>query len=264
MKLWHYVKREFETHNRIYWGGDEDKKSSAESGITEAGKGITQASQMTGTESEQYQSSFDLGKLMEQIIKYQQGLGQAPTGYQTGEQQYQQGGPLAQGYYNQTMAGVQDPYAAYESQLQPSLQLAGQAINQNAQQRGLLRSGIPIEQMGRAGVDLAIKEAQDRMNFRSQELARGGELSQYSNQLQQQNLSNMGNLYGQQQQYGQAASSRASQGAQAAAPYYAYPGQAALGSYYGAQAAQQALPGQIINAGATLGASAIPRTYKLA
>src|SRR3990167_6330195 len=81
--------------------------------------------------------------------------------------------------YGQTLRGVQDPYQAYESQLQPSLRATEDYINRAYQQRGLLRSGLPIEQMGRAGVELSIREAQDRMNFRGQELARGGELSQY-------------------------------------------------------------------------------------
>ncbi len=257
MRLFHYQKREFETHNRVYWGGDEEEKSSAEQGVTQAGAGVTEASKMTGPESEQYQRSFEIGKLLEQIMKYQQGLGQAPTGYQTGEQQFQQGGPLAQSYYGQTLQGVQDPYAAYESQLQPSLRLASQQINQGAQQRGLLRSGIPIEQMGRAGVDLAIKEAQDRMNFRGQELARGGELAQYGQGLQQQGLANMANLYGQQQSAGLQAGQRQAGGAVQAAPYYAYPAQAQLGSSYG----RQGQMGSAVGAGlGILGASMIPVT----
>jgi hypothetical protein len=227
-------------------------KSKGEQGIQEAGSTMYSRGQATPEETAQYQGSFDIGKLLQQIMQYQQGMGQAPQGYMTGEQQYQrQTGPLGQAYYNQTLQGVQDPYKAYESQLQPALQLASQQINQGAAQRGLLRSGIPIEQMGRAGVDLAIKEAQDRMNFRGQELARGGELTQYSQGLGQQNLTNLSNLYGQQQQFGLNAMGRQAGQAQQAATYQAYPGQAALGSYYGGQAALQALPGQLIGAAGT-------------
>ena len=245
-------------------GGSKKQDSSisdAGAGIQAAGRGLTEATKMTGDESAQYKSSFELGKLMEQIMKYQQGLGAAPSGYMSGEQQYQQGGPLAQSYYNQTLAGTQDPYGAYESSLQPALQLAGDTINRNMQQRGLMRSGMNIEQMGRSGVDLAIKEAQQRMQFRAQELARGGELSQYGNQLQQQNLSNMGSLYGQEQGYGLTAMQRQATGAGQAAQYQAYPSQAAMGSAYGQQAGNQAgmyqLGGSALGALGTLGAAYI-------
>ena len=237
-------KLSFDGMNRRCWGfggGGESDKSSAEAGIKAAGQGITEASKMTGPESDQYQRSFQLGQLMDQIMRYQQGVGAKPEGYLSPEQQYlQQSGPLGQEYYNQTLAGTKDPYAAYESSLQPALSLASQQINAGAANRGLLRSGIPIEQMGRAGVDLAIKEAQDRMNFRSQELARGGQLTQYSQNLGQQNLANMGNLYGQQQGYGLQAMNRQAQGASQAAPYYAYPYQAQLGDVYGSKGTQGA------------------------
>ena len=224
-------------------------KASAEQGIMQAGQGITQASQETPAEAQQYAGSFDIGQLLKQLFEYQQGLGQAPQGYISPEQQYlRQGGELGKSYYDQTLRGVQDPYAAYESQLQPSLKLTEDYINRSYQQRGLLRSGLPIESMGRAGVELAIKEAQDRMNFRGQELARGGELSQYTQGIGQQNVANLANLYGQQQGYGQQTKGRATTGAVNAAGYYAYPGQAQLGSYYGGQAALQALPGQLIGA----------------
>lgn|SRR3990167_2460599 len=228
------------------------ERSSAEEGITQAGRGITQASQETPAEAQQYAGSFDIGKLLQQIFQYQQGLGQAPSGYLTPEQQYlQQGGELGKAYYGQTLRGVQDPYAAYESQLQPSLQLTEDYINRAYQNKGLLRSGLPIESMGRAGVELAIKEAQNRMAFRGQELARGGELSQYTQGIGQQNLANLANLYSQQQGYGQQARGRAAGGAAQAASYYAYPGQAQLGSIYGREAAMYALPGQLIGAAGT-------------
>lgn len=230
---------------------EDSKISNAGAGIQAAGQGLSKATEMTGSEKSQYESSFELGKLMEQIMKYQQGLGTAPSGHMSGEQQYQQGGDLAKAYYGQTLAGTQDPYAAYESGLQPALTLANDTINRNMQQRGLMRSGMNIENMGRAGVDLAIKEAQDRMNFRGQELARGGELSQYGNQLQQQNLGNMSTLYNQQQGYGQTAMNRQGQGAVQAAQYQAYPYQAQLGNAYGKQGQQGAALGGV--AGGVIG-----------
>ena len=227
-------------------------KSSAEEGITQAGRGITQATQQTPAEAQQYGRSFEIGNLLDELMRYQQGLGQAPQGYLNPEQQFlQQGGELGKAYYGQTLRGVQDPYQAYESQLQPSLRATEDYINRAYQQRGLLRSGLPIEQMGRAGVELSIREAQDRMNFRGQELARGGELSQYTQGIGQQNIANLANLYGQQQQFGQQAMGRQASGAQAAASYYAYPSQAQLGDVYGRQAAMYALPGQLIGAAGT-------------
>lgn len=252
---WHFSKRDFETSNRVYdFGGGEDK-SGAEAGIQAAGEQAYQRSKATPEETAQYGSSFELGKLLDQITRYQQGLGQAPSGYLSPEQQYQQQtGELGRAYYGQVMGGVKDPYGAYESALQPALQLAQNQINQQAQQRGLLRSGIPIQNMGSAGVELAVKEAADRMNFRSQELARGGELINYQQNVGQQNLSNMSSLYGQQQGYGQGAMNRQASAAQNAAQYQAYPYQAQLGNVYGSQGNQGAAIGG--GTGAILGAGA--------
>ena len=254
MRLWHGSRPSFDTTTlkRYNFGGGD--KSGAEQGIQQAGQQMYERGQMTGAESSQYGSSFELGKLLEEIQKYKQGLGAMPSGYMTGEGQYQQGGPLAKSYYEQTLAGTQDPYAAYESTLAPQLQLAQDQINRSTAQRGLLRSGIPIEQMGRAGVDLAIKEAQDRMNYRSQELARGGELSQYANQLEQQNYGNLADMYNKQQGYGQTAMQRQAQQAQQAAQYQAYPYQAELGDYYGNKAGTQ--KGIYTTAGTVIGGTA--------
>lgn len=224
-------------------------KEKAGKGITETGERVYQAAKATPQEEAQYGESFKTGQLIEQISKYLMGMGGAPEGYAGSEAQYLQGGPLAQAYYGKTLAGVQDPYAAYESQLRPALQQAEDYINRQAQGRGLIRSGIPIEQMGRAGVELAIKEAQDRMRFRSEELARGGELSQYGRGLEQQNLMNLSNLYNTQQTMGQTSLGRQAGAAQAAGQYWAYPAQAELGSIYGKEAALWALPGQMLGAG---------------
>ena len=234
-RLWHYPKLVFDATINRRWDSSGDDKSSAEQGIQAAGQQAYARSQATPEELSQYKGSFDIGNILKQIMEYQQGIGQAPAGYQTGEQQYQAQGPLAKSYYDVTMKGVTDPYTAYESQLQPGLQQAQDYINRNASQRGLLRSGIPIEQMGRAGVDLAIKEAQDRMNFRQQGLNSAGQLSQYSNQLGQQSLQNLYGLYGSQQQYGQGAMNRQATAATNAAQYQAAPYTAQLGNYYGSQ-----------------------------
>ncbi len=102
--------------------------------------------------------------------------------------------------------------------------------------------------MGRAGVDLAIKDAQARMNARQQALGNAQAVNQNIYGVNQQNFANLANLYSTQQQAGQNSLSRQATGAANAAGYQAYPAQAQLGNYYGAQAALQALPGQVIGA----------------
>ena len=234
------------------WGNEKEK---AERGVTQAGSTAYEQSKMTPEEQAQYSQSFQTGDLLTQLERYRAGLGLMPAGYQTPEQQYQQGGPLAQSYYQQTLAGTQDPYAAWESTLGPQMQLAQDQINRYYGNRGFSPkgTGMGIESMGRAGVELAIQEAQNRMNFRNQELQRGGNLADYTNQLSQQNVSNLQNLYGQQQGYGETAMNRQASAAWNNAQYQAYPSQAALGDVYGRQAAMYALPGQVVGAIGQLG-----------
>jgi len=231
-------------------------KEQAEAGITGAGERVYEAAKATPAEQAQYGGSFETGQLLQQLAKYFMGMGQAPTGYQGPEAQYlQQAGPLGQQYYEQVLQEAQDPYAYYQSTLEPELTQAQDIINRQAQQRGLIRSGIPIEQMGRAGVELAIKSAQQRMAAREASLGRTAGLTQYMQAGAGQNLANLANLYGQQQQLGQQALGRQATGAQAAGSYWAYPGMAQLGSIYGKEAALWALPGQALGAaGQAMGA----------
>lgn len=227
-------------------------KSKAASGISEAGSTMYDRGKMTPGEEAQYQSSFGTGQLLENVMRYMLGLGEAPTGYLSPTDQYlRESGALGKTLYDQTLAEAQDPYAYYESTLQPQLQLAEDYINRQAAGRGLLRSGIPIEQMGRAGVDLAIKEAEARMQARNNALARAAGLTEYIGGTGMNRLSNLSNLYSQQQQFGLNALGRQAGQAQAAAQYQAYPYQAALGDIYGRNAALYALPGQIIGAAGT-------------
>lgn len=216
-------------------GGKKNEKEKAEQGITQAGEQMYGRGKATGEEEAQYQKSFQIGELLRQLAQYYSGVGQAPSGYVSPEQRLQQSGALGKSYYEQTLRGTQDPYAAYESQLQPSLQLTQDLINRQAQQRGLLRSGIPLSAMGTAGVTLAVAEAQDRMRFRAEELARGGELSNWLQGQQQQQYGNLANLYGQQQTAGQNALARQAGQAQIAAQYQSYAPMAQLGNIYGSQ-----------------------------
>lgn len=229
------------------FGSSKDAKNAA-SGIQGAGDTLYSRTQQTPQEQQQYQGSFDLGTLLEQLFKGQAGLGSMPAGYQTGEQQIQNQGPLGQSLYSQILSQTQNPDAYFNSILQPSLMQAQDTINSYYQKRGLLNSGLAIEGMGRAGVDLAIQDAQARMQARQQGLNNALQMSQYSNGLNQNVLSNLANLYSNQQAAGQNTMNRQAQGALGAAGYQAYPYQAQLGSYYGGQAALQALPGQLIGA----------------
>lgn len=281
-------------------GGKGGGKSGAERGIEGAGEQAYQRGKMTPAEETQYGRSFDLGKLVEQIAKAQVGLEKYPTDYLSPTEQFARTSDLARSVYNKTLADVgrapteqyfyeagdigkelygqvlaetKDPYAYYQSTLDPQLQLAEDYINRRAQERGLLRSGIPIENMGRAGVELAIKEANARMQARAQALERanimagtvqetglnalqrGAGLSEYLNTNASENLMKLANLYQAQQQYGLNAMGRQANQAQAAAPYTAYPYQAALADVYGKRNAVRQLPGQLIGAAGQIGAS---------
>lgn len=222
--------------------GDKKKTSSA----------IQQAGQMTPEEQAQYQGSFQTGQTLDQIYQAQMGMGQYPQGYLQPEQQFQQQGPLAQAMYGQTLSQMQNPDASYMSTLNPQLKLAEDYINNKMNQRGLLPSGMSIENMGRAGAELAVQEAQGILQNRANVYSQAGNLSQYAQGQGQQNLMSLQNLYGQQQQIGQPQR-------QTAIQYQAYPLQAQLGSIYGGEAAMQALPGQLIGAaGQVAGAYANP------
>lgn len=224
-------------------------KGDAESGLTGVGNKVAGAAAQTPQESQQYSGSFDMGNLLKQMMMYQQGLGGAPQGYLDPTQQFlQQGGALGKTLYDQTLSEAQDPDKYYMSTLQPGLQQAQDFVNASSARRGLLQSGLNIEQMGRAGVDLAMQEAQGRMQERQNAMAQAAGLSEYMTGQSQNNMAGLANLYSQQQNAGLSSMGRQAQGAQAAGQYWAQPYQAKLGDYYGGKAAQRALPGQLIGA----------------
>lgn len=227
----------------------------AANNITAIGNKVAQAGAPTSQEGSQYQGSFDIGNYLKQLFGAQVGMNAAPAGAVAQEQAYQNQGPLAQNLYNQTLQQAQDPSGGFQSALQPELQKAQNQINEYYNSRGLLNSGIAIGSMGEAGVDLAIQNAQNEMAYRQQSLQNANVLSTNISGLNQQNVQNLYGLYGQQQESGQNVANRNLQATETAAGYQAYPSQAALGSYYGGVAAQQALPGQLIGAGGQLGAA---------
>lgn len=236
--------------------GKSGDKKAAENGLTQTGDKVAAAAAQTPQEQQQYQGSFDIGSLLKQIFEGQMGIGNLPQGYQDPTQQYfGQSGELGKTLYDQTLNEAKDPNAYFESNFQPQLKAAEDYINTSMQRRGLLNSGLTIEQMGRAGVDLAIKESQARMDARSNALSRAAGLTEYIGGQSNNNLAALSNMYGMQQQFGQNSMGRQAQGAAQAGQYYAYPYQAKLGDVYGQKAAMYALPGQIIGAaGQAIGA----------
>ena len=239
------LKRAWEILNnkRGSFGGSSKQQKAAAAGITAAGDTEYSRTQATPQETQQYSGSFDIGSALQQYIMGQLGLG--PQTGQNAEQQYQNQGPLAQSLYNTVSQQAANPYQGWESSLQPNLQLAQQNIDQTYNSRGLMQGGLPIEQMGRAGVELAVADAQNRMAYGQQALQNASGLSQQAQGVGQTNISNLGSLYGQQQTSGLQAMQRQAYGAQNAAQYQSYPYQAQLGNYYGLQSAMYSLPGQI-------------------
>lgn len=251
------------------FGPSKKDKNNAEQGIQQTGTDLYDRTKQTDAESQQYGNSFNIGQFLQQYLGGQNGMNQMPGGAMSGVQQFQQDNPLAQTLYNQTLSQAQDPDKYFNSTLQPDLMQAQDTINTYYQKRGLLNSGLSIESMGRAGVDLALKDAQARMANRQQSLQNAQSVNQNIYGNQQQNFANLANLYSQQQGYGQNSLNRQAGGAQGAAQYQVAPYTAQLGNYYGGQQAMQALPGQLIGAGGQAimgvmtGGASMPATTKL-
>lgn len=243
------------------FGADELMSSDGDNGsgsaISAIGDKVAAAGAASDQEKSQYSGSFDIGNYLKQLYGAQVGMNAAPAGAINQEQQYQNQGPLAQSNYNNILAQSQNPDAGWQSTLAPQLTQAQDQINKYYNSRGLINSGIAIGDMGTAGVDLAIQNAQNEMAYRQQSLNNANSLSTNISGLNQQNVQNLQSLYGTQQQAGQNVANRALGAVETGAGYQAYPAQANLGAYYGQQAATAALPGQLIGAGGQLGAAAI-------
>lgn len=78
----------------------------------------------------------------------------------TPEQLFRSISPLASQYADITQQELTTPpQISFQDTLGPELQLAQDQIRNDANRRGILGSGLELEQQGRAGVDLAIKSA---------------------------------------------------------------------------------------------------------
>lgn len=104
----------------------------------------------------------------------------ARTG-KTGEELFRDEGAIPSALQEQILAETKDPGKYYEDTLNQSLELARQSVNAEANRRGVFgglpEGGIRFEQLGRAGVDLAIKSASERMAQRQQSLTNASTLA---------------------------------------------------------------------------------------
>ena len=65
---------------------------------------------------------------------------------------------------------AQDPNKYYQSTLEPKLALLQDAVKARAAQRGILGSGLELENLGRTGAELSIRETDAQEAFRQQQL----------------------------------------------------------------------------------------------
>lgn len=73
--------------------------------------------------------------------------------------------------FSQLVGRAKNPDQYFSSTFSPQLQLLQDQVKARAASRGTLGSGLELEDLGRAGVELAIKEAQQREAFRQDQLA---------------------------------------------------------------------------------------------
>ncbi len=104
----------------------------------------------------------------------------------TGEELFTREGAIPQALQEQVLAEIKDPGAFFEDTLEQQLELVRQEVNKEAQRRGVFgglpEGGIRFEQLGRAGVELAIGSARERQTARQQALANASALStQFAN-----------------------------------------------------------------------------------
>ena len=99
----------------------------------------------------------------------------------TGEELFRQEGAIPEELANQILADVQAPGARYEDTLNQQLELARTMVNAEANRRGVFgglpEGGIRFENLGRAGVDLAIQSASGRQAARQQDLSNASTLA---------------------------------------------------------------------------------------
>ena len=99
----------------------------------------------------------------------------------TGEELFRAEGEIPSALADQILAGVKDPTKGFEDTLEQNLEIVRQQVNQEAQRRGVFgglpEGGIRFEQLGRAGVELAIGKARESEAARQQALSNASALS---------------------------------------------------------------------------------------
>lgn len=86
------------------------------------------------------------------------------------------------------IARAQNPDAYYTSTLNPALKLAEDAVKARAAQRGIVGSGLELEDFGRTGAELAIREAAQKEQFRQQGLANFGTIYDFGEGLRERGI----------------------------------------------------------------------------
>jgi hypothetical protein len=104
----------------------------------------------------------------------------------TGEELFKSEGAIPAALQEQILADVQNPGGDFVDTLSSQLELSRQSVNAEANKRGVFggtpEGGIRFENLGRAGVDLAVKSATAKEAARQQDLANASALStQFAN-----------------------------------------------------------------------------------
>lgn len=107
----------------------------------------------------------------------------------TGEELFRAEGEIPAALQKQVLAGAREPGGTFEDTLEQQLELVRNEINQEANRRGVFggkpEGGIRFEDLGRAGVELAIKSAREKQAARQQDLSNAAELASRFQELSQ-------------------------------------------------------------------------------
>ena len=164
--------------------GSKDKRKAEEKAFQEAEKlrqegrereaRLIEASALTAPEQRREEEAFALERRKGKELERRAGL--------PGEDLLRETGGISQSALDRTQELVDDPTGGFESVLAEELELARQFVNQQANRRGVFggkpAGGIRFEQLGRAGIDLAIKSARERLAARNSAIDRAFQVTQ--------------------------------------------------------------------------------------
>ena len=157
------AKGEVEQAARVAAAEKEEKEAAA----LRAEEKIEAATEMTPEELAREETTF---ALEERQLPFLEERARTP-----GEELIRGAGEISEATLDAILAGAKAPGAAFESTLDEQLELVRQFVNKEAVKRGVFEGlpegGIRFEQLGRAGIELAIKSAQERQIQRQQDLS---------------------------------------------------------------------------------------------